>query len=393
MQIVSVEKLNEGDILGKSLFNRRSELLLASGYELNREMIELIKARGFKFVYVMNEITKDIKPEEVISDTVRQIANQKLAKTFEGVRNNLAFEKFAPEDVKRRLEDHTKLPKMLAVPEVRRVVGQILEEIVENQITMFTSLPMKSDSGKDYEHAMDTSVLALLISREFRYDYADMRALGTSAMVHDVGKLVFPTLSEKRPQELTGAERTILREHPIYSKLILEGSEPDAFMEQTTVLQHHEQNNGKGYPQMLTGCGKPPYKGRGDDAGYIYRHAEILAVANVYDNLVSGSHDGVTYTPDQAITAIVNGRAGSWNYYVIRALLRVVQCFPVGTSVRVKNNASKSYIGYTGVIARANPDDQTKPVIVLTEDAHGQQIKPKQVDFKSESFMAIELVV
>ncbi|MBS1260821.1 MAG: hypothetical protein MAG453_00137 [Calditrichaeota bacterium] len=50
MQIVGIDRITPGDILGKSLFNNRSELLLASGFELTGDMIELMKKKGIRFV-------------------------------------------------------------------------------------------------------------------------------------------------------------------------------------------------------------------------------------------------------------------------------------------------------------------------------------------------------
>ncbi len=391
MQIVSIDKVKPGDVLGKSLFNKKSELLLSSGFELTDEMILLMKSKGIRFVYVMNELTKDIAPEEVITSTVRQIANQKMAETFANVENNLAFETFGSENIKKRLEENRKLKKIVNMPAVRKVVGQVLEDIVERQTMMFSGLQMKSTDGADYEHAVDTTVLAVLISRQFRYDYNEMKQLGAAAIVHDIGKMAFRELRQKPITDLTADEKMIIREHPIYSKIILESSDPEAFVEQAVVMQHHEMENGRGYPQGLKGFGRPPTKDRGKDTGFIHRHAEILAVANAYDNLITGSFDGTVYAPDQAITMIVNGQAGTWNPFVVSALVKVVQCYPVGTTVRVKDNASKSFVGYKGVVAKENTDDQTKPTLILTHNSMGAQITPKLVEFTTERYMSIEL--
>ncbi len=392
MRITKLENVNPGEILGKSLFNRKGELLLASGYALTPEMIEKVRASGFHHVYIMDEATKDISPEDVISDTVRQAANQKLAETFEGVQNNLAFEKFAPEEIKRRLEEDANLRSMVKMPGIRKQVSDILEEIIDNQISMFTSLPMKSDDGHAMEHATDVTLLSLLLAREFNLDHRELRALGTAAMLHDIGKMAFPALVAKKPDELTRDEKMMLREHPVYSMLILQGSEPTAFVEQAVVMQHHEQHNGRGYPKRMKGFDRPPKKDRGKDVGFIHRHAEILAVANVYDNLISGHHDGKTYSPSEAIVLIVNQQAGSWNPYVVKALSHVVQCFPVGATVKIVRTASHSWVNYTGVIARVNMQDQNRSALVLLKNAVGADITPKLVDLQEEKHATLEML-
>jgi HD-GYP domain-containing protein (c-di-GMP phosphodiesterase class II) len=391
MQIIKIDNVKPGDVLGKSLFNKKSELLLSSGYALTEEMITLMRDKGIRFVYIMNELTTDINPEEVISSTVRQIANQKMAETFQNIESNLAFEQFAPDNIKKRLEENRKLKKIVNMPAVRKVVGQVLEDIVERQTMMFSGLQMKSADGADYEHAVDTTVLAILISRQFRYDYPEMKQLGSAAIVHDIGKMAFKEIRGKAVTELTSDEKMIIREHPIYSKIILESSDPEAFVEQAVVLQHHEQHDGSGYPQGLKGFGKAPTKERGKDAGFIHRHAEILGVANIFDNLTTGTYDGQVYPPDQAVTKLVNGEAGSWNPSVVSALVKVIQCYPVGTTVRVKDNSTKSFVGYKGVVAKANEDDQSKPTLILTHNSMGANITPKLVDFSTERYMSVEL--
>lgn len=391
MQIIKIDNVKPGDVLGKSLFNSKSELLLSSGYALTEEMIDLMRTRNIRFVYILNDITKDINPEEVISDTVRQIANQKLAETFENIEKNLAFEVFASDNIKQRLEENRKLKKIVNMPAVRKVVGKVLEDIVEKQTMMFSGLQMRTEDGADYEHAVDTTVLSILISRQFNYSYLEMKQLGAAAIVHDIGKMAFKALRNKPKEELTADEKMVLREHPIYSKIILESSDPEAFVEQAVVMQHHEQADGSGYPQGLKSFGKAPTKDRGKDAGFIHRHAEILGVANIYDNLVTGAHDGVAYAADQAVSMLIRGEVGSWNPSVISALVKVVEWYPVGTTIRVKDNSSKSYIGYKGVVAKANPDDQTKPKLILTHNSMGATIAPKLVDFSTERYMSIEL--
>ncbi|MDP8208807.1 MAG: HD domain-containing protein [Candidatus Electryonea clarkiae] len=391
MRIKSTSKLEEGEVLGKSVFNERSELMLSSGYVLTEAMISLLKHKGFNYVYIMDGISKDIIPEEVISDVIRQATNSKIAKTFEGVKNNLAFEKFAPEEIKKRLVEDAEMHNIVKMTDVREQVEQMLEEIIDNNLTMFTSLPMKSESGADYEHAFDTSVLSILMAQEFKYDQHEMKTIGSSAMVHDIGKMAFGDMAEKKESDLSRDEKMLLREHPVYSMLILQGSEPDAFVEHTTVFQHHEQVNGKGYPQGLKGINKPPTKSRGNDKRYIYRMAEIIAVANVYDNLTSGALDGTIRTPEDAIVEIINGETGEWNQSVIKKLTKVVQCYPVGSTVRIKNNISNKYIDYRGIITKANPKDQSRPTILLTNNSLGAPIMPRLVDFKDEKEMSIRL--
>jgi len=393
MRIISLDKLKTGDILGKSLFNERGELLLSSGYALTDRMVELIRKQGYNYVYVMDDVSEDIVPETVISESVRQIVNRQLAQTFDGVKNNLAFEAHTPEEIKKRLRDESKARKLIRMPSVRKQVNQLLEEIFDNNISMFTSLPVRSEAGEDYQHAFEVAVMSILLGQVFRYNHREMRALGAAALVHDIGKMAFPRLKGKTYDQLSREERMILHEHPTYSMMILRGSDPSSYLEQTTVLQHHEQQDGRGYPQGLQGTGEKPAKAKAHEPLRIFRFAEILAVANRYDNLLTGTLDGEKKSPAEAIATLVNEAGTRWNPHVVRALTQVVQTYPVGATVRIKKTYSRSYIGYIGVIKKANMIAQNKPVIVLFSNAVGAKITPREVDLSNEKTVTLELVI
>ncbi|MDP8205584.1 MAG: HD domain-containing phosphohydrolase [Candidatus Electryonea clarkiae] len=389
MRIVNVSSLQEGDILGKSIFDERFELMLASGYKLNSEIIESIIKRGFSHVYLMDELTKDIEPEEVIDERIRNITNQRLAKTFENVKNNLSFDTVVPEEIKKRIEETSKSMPLLHMEDVRKNVNDVISEIYKNQKHLFVSLPTSPDNEQDYRHAIDTTVLAILIGRMFKFDLRELKLLGTAAMVHDVGKNSFVAIQAKKDSERTREEKMILREHPVYSMMILKGSDENTFVEQLAVLQHHEQADGSGYPQCLKSSGNPPLSFLPSKSHFIHRHAEILAVANTFDNLVSGSYDGFEHTPEEAINRFIQKDAGVWNEHVVKALVDVVQCYPRGASVRIARNSSNKYVGFRGVISESNHIAQSKPTILLTHNDLNKPIPHFYVDFRDEKYMKL----
>ncbi len=394
MRIVKTDTLKPGDMLGKSLFNRKGELLLATGYELDAEMITRVRESGFRHVYLWDEATRDIKPEEVISDTTRQLTHVVVADLVHELENAAEdLKKYDPVDIQRQLEMDDRFKRMIKLDAVRKQVVQILEEIIEQQITMFTSLPMKSQSGHEYEHALDVAILSILVAREFNYEYRELKAIALAALVHDLGKQIFTDLKNKKENELNPEEKMILREHPVYSMLLLQNVAPGAYQEHTAVLQHHEQINGRGYPQGMRGTTGKPIQTANHDKGMIHRYALILGPVNAYDNLLSGTIDGKYLSPAEALTKVLDGSTGAWNPFVIKAMSRIIQCYPVGATVRILNNYTKTYIGYTGVIAECNTKEYQKPVVILTNNASGRAIPPRRHDFSRELFMDLELVL
>ncbi len=390
MQIINIDKLNTGDILGKSLFRSNGDLLLASGYELEPETIELMRKRGIMYVHVMNEVSKDIQPQELISDTIRHMANTTTKEAFDavGVIEDIKSVEKA-EDIAKRLQTDNRFKNVIKMPAMKRVVSSILEEVLSNPSVMFSSMRMRTGSdGADYEHAVDTTILSISIGQSFKYSQAELRQLGVAAMLHDIGKIILGEMREKNDFELNADEKMLLREHPVYSSIILDENEEGSYVEQSVAMQHHEQIDGNGFPRGLSSEDLPPLKNN-QKQGTIHRFAQILAVANTYDNLVSGTGNGRVYTPEEAITAILNGRAGAWNKYVVTALTSIVQCYPIGVTVKIKDNSSKRFVGYRGIVSKENREEQTKPTIILTHDANDKEITPNMVDFADEKVMQL----
>lgn len=393
MKSVKLQDAVVGDQLGKSLFNERGELMLAAGYELTSDMLALLRRHGYRQIYLQDEATKDIKPLDVISDVVRATATARLNAAFGEVLKSLSNVHSNPLQMKYRLADDPNLKKMLPVVEVNQAVTNIVEDILENNAMLLTSLPMKSNTGRAYQHSVDTTVLAILLGQEFGYEYKEMKLLGSAALLHDVGKTVFPELIDKAEFLLSFQEKWLLREHPTYGMLILKGSDPHSYVQQTTILQHHERPDGKGYPRGLKGLNVAPVKDLEPDPKLIFRHAEILAVANGYDNLIAGNADGVNHTPQSAVSALVQQAGDIYNPHVLRALTKIVQFFPVGGQVRIVETSSGTFDGCTAVVKQANLKQYAKPLLLVTHDPKGNVIDPEEVDMADEQQVGLELLL
>ena len=125
----------------------------------------------------------------------------------------------------------------------------------------------------------------------------------------------------------------------------------------------------------------------------MHRFAEILTVANFYDNLIRGEYDGTPRTPHDAITEMVNALKEKFNPHILKILPHLIQCYPTGAYVRVERTTSGSHDGWYGIIARSNPENQSKPLVLLTHDTNHNEIAPVQVDFSSEKEVNLQLIL
>jgi PAS domain S-box-containing protein/putative nucleotidyltransferase with HDIG domain len=122
-------------------------------------------------------------------------------------------------------------------------------------------------------HQVSVAKIAVTIGTEMGFDADGLAALQMAGLLHDLGKLKIPAEILSKPGTLSEIEFDLIREHPVAGHAILAKIDfpwPIA----DYVLQHHERQDGSGYPGGLSG----------DD---ILMPARILAVADVLDAMSS----------------------------------------------------------------------------------------------------------
>jgi putative two-component system response regulator len=130
-----------------------------------------------------------------------------------------------------------------------------------------------------------------------------------AAPMHDVGKIATPEEILRKPGPLTPDERAEMERHTEVGHRILAGSKSELLqMAARIALTHHEWFDGSGYPQGLEG-GDIPIEGR------------IVAVADVFDALLSDRPYRPAMSTEQAIKMIREGRGTHFDPEVVDVLL------------------------------------------------------------------------
>ena len=99
-------------------------------------------------------------------------------------------------------------------------------------------------------HSINTSCYALALGLRKDLTSEQLSKLFTSAVLHDIGKIVTPQRILEYPGKLSPEDMGIMRYHVNHSKRILKGLVPEEILD--NVFRHHEKLNGSGYPQGLT---------------------------------------------------------------------------------------------------------------------------------------------
>jgi putative two-component system response regulator len=141
-----------------------------------------------------------------------------------------------------------------------------------------------------------------------------------SAPLHDIGKVGVRDDILLKPGPLTDAEFEVMRRHTVYGRDAIQaaaknlGDNSFLRLAQEIAYTHQERWDGAGYPQGLAGEAIP-IPGR------------LMAIADVYDALISRRVYKAPYTHAQAVAVIRDGRGSHFDPAMVDAFLDVQETF------------------------------------------------------------------
>ena len=149
----------------------------------------------------------------------------------------------------------------------------------------------------------------------------DIELLYKSAPLHDIGKIGIPDRILLKPGRLTPEEFEIMKTHAAIGKSSIQAAEqlvgmPDSFLRFAKEIagSHHEKWDGSGYPEGLAGEAIP-------------LSARLMALADVYDALISKRVYKEAFSHEVARNIIVQGNGTHFDPAVIDAFIALEQDF------------------------------------------------------------------
>jgi HD-GYP domain-containing protein (c-di-GMP phosphodiesterase class II) len=168
-----------------------------------------------------------------------------------------------------------------------------------------------------------------------------------AALLHEIGMVKLPPQIYLNQRPLSPQEKKAIFTHPVLSFNILKSFDFPLTIS-LAALEHHERENGAGYPQKLTG-------------NKISLYAKIIAVACSYEALTSDrphkdAKDGYTGMID-----LLKNVGKQYDDTIVRALVFSLSIYPIGLYVLLSN-------GKKGQVIDVNTDNPRFPIVQIFGD-------------------------
>ena len=180
-------------------------------------------------------------------------------------------------------------------------------------------------------HAVNVSVLSLLMGRYFALCESDMLDLGLGALLHDVGKSELPDRYRHREDHFNMAEISLYESHVASGSVHAQrlGLSDGA---STIIAQHHECSDGRGFPLGLT-------------TERTHMLARIVALVNTYDNLCNPTNVARSITPHEAVAHLFTQNHKQFDTAILGAFIKMMGVYPAGSVVQLTDDRYALVVG------------------------------------------------
>ena len=393
MRRMHIQNVEPGMMLGKALYGDNYEVLLNKGVVLTEDYINRLKNRGFIKVYIDDEDTADVIIKDPISDKIRIMATKDILKTYELTQSSIVS---IEADTTEAIIKSINTPKIKnafqespAFKQMCKDINSFVDELMNEDILSGLN-SIKSFDNYTFEHSVDTAVLSIIIAKRLFLNKDKLRQIAIGEFLHDIGKIFIDKKIINKPGKLAAEGYEQVKQHTTYGYELLKDIENIGEASKHIPYQHHERQDGKGYPRGLSGNNKIDSSSVGyTEQDKLIMIAEIAAIADYYDACISDRPYRKGLPPDFVYGLIKDGAGTQFNRELVDCFLGVMPKYPVGSEVRIKNGIYKDF---TGVVMSLNTQQLSKPKVKLLCDAKKNKIKSFEIDLSSNSTIDMECI-
>ena len=394
MRRISIDKTEPGMVLGKTIYSDNFDILLNKGVVLTKDYIIRLKTRGYTTIYIDDAETADVVIKDPISDKIRTMATKDILKTYKVTQSSIVKIEAETSDAVIKSINTPKFKKSFqqnpALTHLCDNINRFLEDIMSQDVLSGLN-SIKSFDNYTYEHSVDTAVISTIIAKKLLLNQEKLKQVAIGEFLHDIGKIFINEKIINKPGKLTPEEFETVKMHPVYGYELLKDVDQIGSVAAHIPYQHHERQDGRGYPRGLRGSNKLDMGSlKFYEGDRLIMLAEIAAIADFYDACVSDRPYRKGLPPDLVHELIKTGSGVQFNKELVDCFLNVVPKYPVGYEIRVKCG---EYKDFTGVVASLNPHQLSTPKILLLNDNQKKKIKPIEIDLSAFSgFIEIECI-
>ena len=251
----------------------------------------------------------------------------------------------------------------------------MIEAIIEDAPLVDELYKLTAEGGHnddlDIVSPVNSMIYSLKVGKRMGYSAFKLTEVCMAALHHDIGMVFVDDAISRKEGRLTEEEFTELKKHTAYGRDILKALDETYPQVSRAVYEHHERENGRGYPLGL----------KGEE---ICEYAKIIAICDSYEAMTHHRAYRKAGSQHKSILEIAQAKDALFSPHIIKIFLDEITMYPIGSYVLLNNKA-------IGIVVKTNPTNPLKPVINLVMDGHGKRLlEDRRIDLADNNILNIQ---
>jgi HD-GYP domain-containing protein (c-di-GMP phosphodiesterase class II) len=238
--------------------------------------------------------------------------------------------------------------------------------MVRNPDAMMWVTRLRKQDEVIYGHGLQVAVYLVALGRHLGLPKDMLERLCTMGLLLDIGKIKLPKTLLLKSERLTPDEFEMMKSHVRLSLELLKET-PDVHADVLQGIgQHHERENGSGYPAGLS-------------KDEISLFGKMAALTDAFAALTNPRSYAKTVPAYEALQSLSNFNEGLYQSAMVEQFIQAIGVFPVGTMVELSTGEAAIVVGHSKV-------RRLKPRVLIISDANKRPaLQPTSLDLMYQS--------
>lgn len=247
------------------------------------------------------------------------------------------------------------IPQMSSINEVTNEIMSTVR--VKSDVFAYLNY-LKNREDFLYDHSVCVSLVCKVFADWLKMDEKEAEMLTSAGLLHDIGMMKIAEKIVNKDEKLSDEELVKVMMHPIYGYNMLKSANlPEEV--KFAVLQHHEREDGSGYPNHLQN-------------GQINKLAKIVAIVDVFGAMIYDRPYREKFAPFQVIKTFEREYLGKLDTVYLMEFLQNIAYNYVDRKVRLTNNK-------VATVVFINKAQCSAPIVKLEDGSYVDLLFDKSV--------------
>ncbi|AEI38664.1 HD-GYP domain-containing protein [Paenibacillus mucilaginosus] len=331
MASVPVSQLKFGDRISDNVVTKRNQVLFPKGRVISGRDVEILQAFLISSVEIESKNgSRETAAESPVPSDVPEPVKSTFQEQYDKMLRLLkqVFDAVGPGG---------QAPPIL---EIRTALEGLIRRIDQYNVLTFSPKVFQLTDYM-YHNSIMVGLTSFQLARWHGCAPKDLIPIALAGLLHDIGNAKLDTSILFKPDALTSAELEGMKKHTILGYNILKGVAAINEGVKLCALQHHEREDGTGYPLGISG-------------DKIHSYAKIVAVTDMFHAMTSDRFHKKAKSRYLVLEELLQESFGKLDPAIVQTFIQKVTSFHNGTLVKLSD-------GRTGEIVFSDRANPTRP--------------------------------